>query len=54
MSERKYIAFLAVGMCVWGMFVYLLFAHAPRTNNPTDCQELAQPEQDKCKARRRL
>jgi hypothetical protein len=54
MTERRYIILLSVGMCLWAVLIYMILAHAPRTNNPTDCQELAQPEQDKCKARRRL
>ena len=43
-----------VAIAIWVVALTLVFMYAPRTNNPTDCQELAQPEQDKCKARRRL
>ena len=54
MTERQFITRLAVGMALWGVLIYLILAHAPRTDNPTDCKQLAQPEQEKCKARRRL
>jgi hypothetical protein len=54
MTERRYFIFLAVGMVLWGGLFYLILNHAPRTNNPTDCKELPQHEQNKCKTRRRL
>jgi hypothetical protein len=43
-----------IAIAIWAVAVVLVLLYAPRTNNPTDCQELAQPEQAKCKARRRL
>jgi hypothetical protein len=43
-----------VAIAIWAVAGVLVLLYAPRTNNPTDCQELAQPEQAKCKARRRL
>jgi hypothetical protein len=43
-----------LAVAVWAVAALLVLLYAPRTNNPKDCQELAQPEQDKCKARRRL
>jgi hypothetical protein len=44
--------YLAIG--IWAVAGVLVLLYAPRTNNPTNCQELAQPDQDKCKARRKL
>jgi hypothetical protein len=44
--------YIAIG--IWAVAVVLVLLYAPRTNNPTNCQELAQPDQDKCKARRKL
>jgi hypothetical protein len=44
--------YIAVG--IWAVAVVLVMLYAPRTNTPTDCKELAQPDQDKCKARRKL
>jgi hypothetical protein len=46
--------YIAIAIAIWAVASVLVLLYAPRTNNPTDCQELAQPEQDKCKARRRL
>jgi hypothetical protein len=43
-----------IAIAIWAVAGVLVLLYAPRTNNPTDCKELAQPEQDKCKARRRL
>jgi hypothetical protein len=43
-----------IAIAMWAVAVVLVLLYAPRTNNPTNCQELAQPEQDKCKARRKL
>jgi hypothetical protein len=54
MTERRYIIFLVIGLCLWGGLFYLILNHAPRTHNPTDCKQLAQPDQDKCKARRKV
>lgn len=41
-------------VAIWAVAAVLVLLYAPRTNNPTDCKELAQPEQDKCKERRKL
>jgi hypothetical protein len=54
MTERRYITLLTVGLCLWSGLIYLVLNYAPRTHNPTDCKQLAQPEQDKCKERRKL
>ena len=54
MTERQFITRLTVGMVLWGVLIYLILTHAPRTDNPAECRKLAQPEQEKCKARRRL
>ena len=43
-----------LAICIWAVASVLVLLYAPRTNNPTNCQELAQQEQAKCKARRRL
>ena len=43
-----------IAIALWAVAGVLVLLYAPRTNNPTDCKELAQPEQAKCKARRRL
>jgi hypothetical protein len=43
-----------IAIAMWAVASVLVLLYAPRTNNPTDCRELAQPEQDKCKARRKL
>jgi hypothetical protein len=43
-----------IAIAIWTVAVVLVLLYAPRTNNPTNCQELAQPDQDKCKARRKL
>ena len=43
-----------IAIVIWAVAAVLVLLYAPRTNNPTDCQELAQPEQVKCKARKRL
>jgi hypothetical protein len=43
-----------IAIVIWAVASVLVLLYAPRTNNSTDCQELAQPEQDDCKARRRL
>jgi hypothetical protein len=42
---RAYIAII-----VWAIAAVLVLLYAPRTHNPTDCQELV----DKCKERRKL
>jgi len=54
MTERTFIIRLAIGVALWGFLAYLMLNHAPRTHNPTDCKQLAQPDQDRCKARRKL
>jgi hypothetical protein len=45
-------AYLAI--VAWAVSAALVLLFAPRTHNPTNCQELAQPEQDDCKTRRKL
>ncbi len=45
---------VTLAILLWAVSGVLVLLYAPRTHNPTDCKQLAQPEQDKCKARRRL
>ena len=35
-----------IAIAIWAVASVLVLLYAPRTNNPTDCQELAQPEQE--------
>jgi hypothetical protein len=46
--------YTCIAIAIWVVAGVLVLLYAPRTNNPTDCQELAQPDQDKCKAQRKL
>lgn len=48
---KTYVSF---AFFIWAVAAVLVMLYAPRTHNPTNCQELSQPEQDKCKARRKV
>jgi hypothetical protein len=52
MIKTHIYTYIAIGL--WAVASVLVLLYAPRSHNPTNCKELAQPEQAKCKARRRL
>lgn len=54
MTMTRFATLGLLGIAVWALLLYAVFTYSPRTHNQTGCQELTQPDQDKCKTRRKL